>query len=166
MYCKRLAIHGRGVLKIARQSGSTKLICNVNHPQAEDILKVAGSENSTNFYFHSLLPNDPKNQPIVAEVLRRLKAKTGNGDNLCYASIGFDNLWMVVQAIEAAQSLDPTVVRDKWQTMDTMKSVWGTAHRGGLKTYGMNHTMTHPLPVVSYVKGQPKTMKWVDITAP
>ncbi|MGB6065483.1 MAG: ABC transporter substrate-binding protein [Desulfomonilaceae bacterium] len=156
-----------GVLKIARQSGFASLpVCNINYPQAGDIFKIAGSENSANVYFHSLLPNDPKNPPIVGEVLRRLKAKSGNDENLCYAAHGFDNLWMVVQAIEAAQSLDPTVVRDKWEKMDTMKSVWGTAHRGGLKTYGIKHTMTHPIPVVSYVNGEPKTMKWMDIIAP
>ena len=155
-----------GVLKIARQSGYTKPIWNINYPQARDVLKISGAESSTNFYFHSLLANDPKNLPIVAEVLRRLEAKSGNDENLCYAAHGFDNLWMVVQAIEAAQSLDPTVVRDKWEKMDTMKSVWGTAHRGGLKTYGIKHTMTHPIPVVSYVNGEPKTMKWMDIIAP
>jgi ABC-type branched-subunit amino acid transport system substrate-binding protein len=155
-----------GVLKIARQSGHTKPIWNVNYPQARDILKIAGKEASTNFYFHSLLANDPKNPPMVAEVLRRLKARVGHEENLCYAAHGFDNLWMVVQAIESAQSLDPTVVRDKWEKMDTAKSVWGTAHLGGSKTYGIKHTMTHPIPVVSYVNGEPKTMKWMDITAP
>ena len=156
-----------GVLKIARQSGFAYCRCVTSIILRQGIFSKLQAQKiqqtSTSTVFFRTIPRTPLS---LREVLRRLKAKSGNDENLCYAAHGFDNLWMVVQAIEAAQSLDPTVVRDKWEKMDTMKSVWGTAHRGGLKTYGIKHTMTHPIPVVSYVNGEPKTMKWMDIIAP
>ncbi len=154
-----------GILKVARQSGYTKPIFMTNYQPAKDAITVAGKEASEGFLFQGLLATDPKNPPMVAEVQKRIKARF-NSDIVYYSSLGVDNLWMLVQAIEAAQSLDPTAVRDKWEKMATMKSVWGTAHLGGQKTYGIKHTMSHPIPVMTYVNGEPKTMKWIDITAP
>jgi branched-chain amino acid transport system substrate-binding protein len=154
-----------GILKVARQSGYTKPIWMTNYQPAADALTVAGKEAAEGFLFQGLLANDPKNTPMVAEVAKRIKARF-NSDVVYYSSLGVDNLWFLVQAIEAAQSLDPTEVRDKWEKMSSMKSVWGTGHIGGLKTYGIKHTMSHPIPVMSYVNGEPKTMKWMDITAP
>jgi branched-chain amino acid transport system substrate-binding protein len=154
-----------GILKVARQSGYTKPIWQTPPSVCQDIPTVAGKENTTNYYMPTFLPGDPKNPPVAVEMQRRLKAKYGH--ELIYAgSVGFDTIWFITQAIEAAQSFDPTVVRDKWETMKTMKSVYGTARLGGLKTYGINHTMTHPLPVATFFDGVPKVMKWVDVTAP
>ncbi|MBI5601899.1 MAG: ABC transporter substrate-binding protein [Deltaproteobacteria bacterium] len=154
-----------GILKVARQLGYTKPIWVTSYQPADDTLKVSGKEASTGFYLQGLLANDPKNPPLVTEIFRRLKAKFGH-ENIYYSSVGFDNLWMMVQAIEAAQSFDPTVVKNKWEKMSAMKSVWGAAHLGGLKTYGIKHTMSHPIPVISYVNAEPKTMKWMDIITP
>ena len=157
------SIYG-GILKIARQSGYTKPIWQTAPTNWEDILTVAGKENTKNYYMPAFLPGDPKNPPVAAEMQRRLKAKYGH--ELIYAgSVGFDAIWYIAQAIEAAQSFDPTVVRDKWETMKTMKSVYGTARLGGLKTYGINHTMSHPLPMAAFIDGVPKVMKWVDVPA-
>ncbi|MBI5601903.1 MAG: ABC transporter substrate-binding protein [Deltaproteobacteria bacterium] len=154
-----------GVLKVARQSGYTKPIFITTYQPAEDTLKVAGKEASTLFYQHSLLPGDSHNPQIVDELMRRCQTKF-NHSHIYYIIVGFNNLWMLAQAIEAAQSLDSTTVRDKWEKMNTMKSVLGTAHLGGLKTYGIKHTMSYPIPIISYVNGVPKTMKLMDVTAP
>jgi ABC-type branched-subunit amino acid transport system substrate-binding protein len=115
---------------------------------------------------HTFVVGDPKNLPVAEEMARRLKAKYGH--ELIYAAaIGFNGIWMITQAIEAAQSLDPTVVRDKWEKIATMKSVYGTARLGGLKTYGIMHAMNYPQPIVTFDKnGLPKIMKWMDVTIP
>jgi branched-chain amino acid transport system substrate-binding protein len=150
-----------GVLKVARQSGYTKPIWQTPAANCQDILTVAGKENTKLYCMLTFLPGDPKNPPVAVEMQRRLKAKYGH-EAMFSGAAGFDTIWLITQAIEAAQSFDPTVVRDKWETMKTMKSVYGTAHLGGLKTYGINHTMSHPAPIVSFVDGVPKVMKWMD----
>ena len=154
------SIYG-GILKVARQSGYTKPMWQTAPGNCQDILTVAGKENTKNYYMEVFLPGDPKNPPVAAEMQRRLKAKYGH--ELIYSgAAGFDAVWFITQAIEAAQSLDPTVVRDKWETIKTMKSVYGTARLGGIKTYGINHAMSHPQPIATFVDGVPKVMKWMD----
>lgn len=74
---------------------------------------------------------------------------------------------MLIQAIQATQSLGQPEVRNKWEKLDTTKSVWGgVAHVGGLKTYGIRHTVTHPIPILGLMDGAAKAMKWIDITGP
>lgn len=153
------------ILKVARQCGYTKRIFMTNYQPPQDMVNVSGKEASNGFLQHGILPDDPHNQPVVREVYDMLQSKYGH-TNLYYTCLGFDNLWMLVQAIEAAQSLDATVVRDTWEKMDSMKSVWGKAVLGGLETYGINHTMTHPIPVLELTDGNAVTRKWMEVTAP
>jgi branched-chain amino acid transport system substrate-binding protein len=154
-----------GILKTARQSGYTKPIFATNYQQNEDTLKVAGKEASTNFFQHCVTPGDPKNPPLMEELLRRAEVKYGHR-LIYYISVGFDNLWMLAQAIEAAQSLEPAVVKDKWEKMDNMKSCYGPARLGGLKTYGINHTLSHPIPIGGLVNGEAKHLKWMNVLSP
>jgi branched-chain amino acid transport system substrate-binding protein len=154
------------VLKIARQAGYTKPIWCSTYQSAEECLNIAGKEVSNLFYQHGLLADDPQNDPMVKEIQSMARAKYGE-QPIYYTALGFDNAWMLLQAIEAAQSTDPTKVRDKWETLDNMKSVWGgIAHVGGRKTYGIRHTVTHPIPIIGLMNGEIKTMKWIDFTAP
>ena len=52
-----------------------------------------------------------------------------------------------MQAIEAAQSLDPTVVKAKWETMDKVETFQGTGRMCGDETYGLkHHAVSHPQP--------------------
>lgn len=154
------------VLKIARQAGYTKPIWCSTYQPAEDCLKIAGKEVSNLFYQHGILADDPQNAPIVKDLISMSRDKYSK-QALYYTALGYDNVWMLLQAIEAAQSIDPTEVRDKWEKLDTMKSVWGgVAHIGGMETYGIRHTVTHPIPIIGLMNGEIKTMEWLDITAP
>lgn len=153
------------VLKIARHAGYKKPVWCSTYQSAEEALKVAGKDVSDLFYQHGILADDPQNAPIVKDLLRMSRAKYGE-QPIYYTALGFDNVWMLLQAIEAAQSTDPTEVRNKWEKTGTMKSVWGgVAHIGGMKTYGIGHTMTHPIPIIGLMNGSVKVMKWIDITA-
>jgi branched-chain amino acid transport system substrate-binding protein len=154
------------VLKIARQLGYTKPIWISTYGQPEDTLNLAGKEVSHLFYQHGLYGDDPGNDPIVKKIQSMAKAKYGEPP-IYWVALGFDNAWMLLQAIEAAQSLDPTEVRDHWEKMDTMKSAFGgVAHVGGMETYGIRHTITHPIPVIGLMNGEIKIMKWIDFRMP
>ncbi len=156
-----------GVLKIARQAGYKKPIWASTYMPAEDVPKIAGKEFSNLFYHHGILADDPQNDPMVKELQSMMQAKFSEQPPIYWVALGFDNVWMLLQAIEAAQSLDPTEVMDKWEKMDTMKSVWGgVAHLGGMETYGIRHSITHPIPIIGLMNGEIKTMKWIDFIAP
>ena len=154
-----------GILKVARQSGYTKPIWETPPANCQDHPGSCRQRKHNELLYANFSSGDPKNPPIAVEMQRRLKAKYGH--ELIYSgAAGFDAIWFITQAIEAAQSLDPTVARDKWETMKTMKSVYGTARLGGLKTYGINHTMSHAQAVATFVDGVPKVMKWMDVATP
>jgi ABC-type branched-subunit amino acid transport system substrate-binding protein len=80
---------------------------------------------------------------------------------------GWDALWCLVQAIEAAQSLDPTAVKTAWENMKSIETSYGTGHMGGLKTYGVNHLVVRPCPITGFVtKGKVKLIKWYTPSFP
>ena len=69
--------------------------------------------------------------------------------------MAFDTAWTLSQAIEKAQSLDPeTIVKtlEKMKTVGSLKTVYGPAHMGGLKTFGVNRVLVRPVPL-SAVRG-------------
>ena len=76
---------------------------------------------------------------------------------------GFQAIYVLVQAIEKAQSLDPTVIKGSWEKMKAIDTVYGPGRMGGLKTYGINHTVCHPCPIQALQDGQVKWVKWVDV---
>jgi hypothetical protein len=71
-----------------------------------------------------------------------------------------------VQAIEAAQSLDPTVVKDTWEKMKSIETPYGTGKMGGLNTYGINHSVSAPMPLVSLKDGEVVWVKWQAVPLP
>jgi ABC-type branched-subunit amino acid transport system substrate-binding protein len=150
------------ILKTARQSGYTKLIFQTNYAAADAILKVAGPEASTNFFLHSVTPGERTNPPLMEEVFRRTKAKYGH-EEIMFTHKGFDNIYILAQAIEAAQSLDPTDVKNKWEKMDKIVGSTGTGRMCGQKTYGINHSVCLPDPIAGLVNGQVKHLKWMNV---
>jgi ABC-type branched-subunit amino acid transport system substrate-binding protein len=80
---------------------------------------------------------------------------------------GWDALWCLVQAIEAAQSLDPTDVKTAWENIKSIETSYGTGHMGGLKTYGVNHLVVRPCPITAFAKkGKVQLIKWYTPSFP
>ena len=152
------------ILKAAREQGYTKPVFGCNYDPAHDIREVAGVEASTNFFIHGLTPGDPAMTPMVNEISTLAEAKFGVARPLHF--LGFNGVWCLTQAIEAAQSFEPDVVRDTWEKMETMETVYGTGRMGGLETYGIKHTVCHPIAIHGLVDGEVKHLKWVEVYTP
>ncbi len=69
---------------------------------------------------------------------------------------GANGAFSMLMAIQAAQSLDPKVVAEKWESMTSINTTFGPGTMGGLKTYGANHNVYHATPIQAYVNGQIK----------
>jgi branched-chain amino acid transport system substrate-binding protein len=149
------------MLKIAREMGYQKPIFGCNYDDAYQIREIAGREASTDFFIHNLVLDDPDMTPMIKEITKRARAQHGKAYG--WHPWGFNSVWVLVQAIEAAQSLDATAVRDTWAKMPSIKTVYGPGRMGGLKTYGINHTVCHPCPIQALVNGEVKWVKWVDV---
>ena len=103
---------------------------------------------------------------MVIEIKKRWEAKY-KSRFIFESAQGWDILWCLAQAIEAAQSLDPTDVKTAWENMKSIKTSYGTGHMGGLKTYGINHLVVRRCPITAFVKkGEVKLIKWYTPSFP
>ncbi|MCX8033315.1 MAG: ABC transporter substrate-binding protein [Thermoleophilia bacterium] len=85
--------------------------------------------------------------------------------------VGYNGLWVLLQAIEKAQSVDPQVVFEKYQQMTepgTFKTLWGDgAYVGGLKSTGINAVLNEPYWINAIgPDGKAKNVKQIFVTVP
>ena len=156
-------IHMGSMLKAAREMGFTGPVF-ACHEDPYDIREVAGVEASTEFYVHNITIDAPEMTSMIKEINSRAQAKYGRlsptyvwGWNACYC---------LVQAIEEAQSLDPTVVRDSWEKMASIETAYGPGRIGGMKTYGINHTVSYPMPLTALKNGEVVWVMWQEVPLP
>jgi len=152
------------MLRITREMGFKGPVFGGNYDDAYQIREIAGKENSTDFFIHNLDLDSPDMTPMIKEVTKRAKAKYGKTNGMYM--MGFFPWYELKQVLEAANSTDPTVVKNTWEKMKTIDTLYGPGKMGGLKTYGINHTVCHPCPIVSLTNGEVKWVKWVDVYSP
>jgi branched-chain amino acid transport system substrate-binding protein len=148
------------VLKALREADYNKPVIGLHYLQVQDVLEVAGKEASDNYYIHGLNLDDPEMTDLIKWILKTGKAKYGH-ERLAFWIEGFDPVYVLVQAIEKAQSLDPDDIKKAWESMDTIETSYGTSTMGGEKTYGLRHSVVGPRPIAGLEKGVPKSMGWI-----
>ena len=156
--------HAAKTLKGLRELGSKKPLVFMSSGLAEDVKRIAGEAASTDFVVVGPMLEAPGTPPLMAEIQKRLLATYGKERSI-HLQI-FNSIWALVKAVEAAQSFDTTVVRDKWEKLNTIETPYGTGHMGGLKTYGIRHALSHPEPYQMLDKGRAKFGKWVEVRVP
>ena len=144
-----------GITKGLRTLGYTGPI--VVPVDATQFIGVAGAEASTDIIaILSKSPDDP-NQPAI------LKEFWGLGDPKRFLyGLAPNALLMLKYAIEQADSLDPTVVRDKWETLTSIPTLFGDGFPTGNQLYGLkNHAWDYPIPVSQIMNGKIEFKPWV-----
>lgn len=152
------------MLKIIRDMGFKGPVFGCNYDDPYQIMEIAGKEASTDFFIHQIDLDSPDMTPMIKEIKKRAEAKYGKAYGMHIW--GFNPLYELKQVIEAAQSTDPAVLKDTWGKMKTIDTVYGPGRMGGLKTYGINHTVCAPCPIVALMDGKVKWVKWVDVYSP
>lgn len=156
--------HAAKTLKGMRELGSPKPVIFMSSGLAEDVKRIAGKEASSKFIIVGPMLGATGTPPLMAEIQKRLLATYGKERSI-HLQI-FNSIWALVKAVEAAQSLDTTVVRDKWEKLNTIETPYGTGHMGGQKTYGIRHALSHPEPYQILDNGEARFGKWVEVRVP
>jgi branched-chain amino acid transport system substrate-binding protein len=152
-------IPGSLKLKQARELGFKGPVFSPSPVELYTVLDIAGKDFAYDYFNGSMDIKSPDLPPMIKEIQKRWEAKFKS--RFMFESFqGWDALWCLVQAIEEAQSLDPTAVKTVWEKMKSIKTSYGTGHMGGLKTYGVNHLVVRPCPISAFVKGEVKLIKW------
>jgi ABC-type branched-subunit amino acid transport system substrate-binding protein len=156
--------HVGKALKGLRELGYNKPVVFMSSASPEDIKRIAGEAASTYFATTGITLGMPDTPPIMAEMQNRLIAKYGSERSIHLQIVNC--IWGIAEAIRNAQSLDPTVVRDTWEKLDTIETPYGTGHISGMETYGIRHAISHPEPYLLLDNGVAKFGGWADVRVP
>lgn len=149
-----------GIIKAGRELGFNGLIYSVSAIFLDVTKMILGPGFPHGDVFGlSLAVADTEISPMINEI--RARAMENYGMFLETQVGGWAPLWFMVQAIEAAQSLDATEVVQTWEQMDTMETPFGTATMGGQDFLGLNHVVMMPYPLGRLENGEVKTIKLI-----
>lgn len=147
-----------GTLKAARELGFKGPIINLAPTCPNVVLKIAGKPFADNFIVGAPDVHSPKMTPMIKQIRTMLldKYKEVTWDHIR----GFDPTWWMIQAIEKAQSLDPTDVAKTWEKMNRIEATTGIGKMGGQQSYGINHVGVIPFAITRMVKGELEHVGW------
>jgi ABC-type branched-subunit amino acid transport system substrate-binding protein len=80
------------------------------------IIKIAGDKYATDIFATNFDYTSEKMPPMVKEIARVIKQKIG-AEITADSFMAFEAIWVLAQAIQHAQSLDPTVVKNAFEKM-------------------------------------------------
>ncbi|MGA7678256.1 MAG: ABC transporter substrate-binding protein [Dehalococcoidia bacterium] len=140
-----LGPHVGGLIKSLRELGNNKPYACALPTSLSEIATIAGKEPCKDVVMAAITADDPNLPPLAKEICKRTVTQYG-ADYSLYLT-GADGLWDLKYVIEAAQSLDPTVVKAKWESLDRIETIFGTGTVGGEKTFGIRHAVAHPQAV-------------------
>ena len=114
------------------------------------ILRAVGVEKSNDVFGAGVDINSPKNVKDEMREVAKWWNKKYREDFVSDSLMAFDVVWTLCQAMQKARSLDPKVVVSTLETMTkpgSLQTVFGAAHIGGLKTFGVNRVLVRPAPL-------------------
>jgi len=156
--------HVGSILKGLREAGWNKLFAISTSMSGKELMEVSGKATATNAFILNDVPGAPGTPPLLAEFQDRTMEEIG--DVSIVYGFGFNSVWTLLEAIETAQSLDTTVVKETWEKLDTIETCYGTGWIGGQETYGIRHQVSHKMPVTVVDNGELKFAEWVEVHIP
>jgi len=147
------------IVKAVRGLGNEKPIIANQAIPAADILAICGKEAADNVTTSGLIPLAKGNPPLMDEVFNR------SGKKPPIFLFNPNGLWVLAKVIQAANSLDPAVVKAKWESLDKVDTLFGTGIVSGDETYGIkHHAVSHPVQYSKLVKGKVVYGGWIPAT--
>jgi len=147
--CTRLlntSIKG-GIIKALRQLGFSGPIFSADPIDPKVIRGLAGKDAAYELISVGLNPESTSYPPMALEIRKRVEAKYPGVYQDRHIG-GWSALWMLTQAIEKAQSLDPVKVADTFSKTEKIEGVFGPAAMGGLKALGVNNVVMQSRPLI------------------
>jgi len=155
------------VVKAARDAGFNGPIV---FPLPANPADAAGAGvNLSDVFTLGVAMDDPKAPDAVKKVITLGRAKYGNKDFIEDSIFAYDQLMMLTQMLQKAQSVDPQTVIKTYETLKKsgdLQSVFGPAYVGGLKKTGVNRVLVRPVPLSRLVNGQGEFIGMFSVDIP
>jgi len=149
------------LVKGLRESGNFKPYAGSLPARISQVMTIAGAEAMKDVFSIALTPGDPQMDPIAKEIIKRVTDEYGADYQL---EMTVPNcLWVLKEAIEAAQSTDPMTIKAKLESMEEIETIWGTAKICGEETLGIKHVIASPQTVQILKDGVETSAGWIDL---
>jgi branched-chain amino acid transport system substrate-binding protein len=156
-----LVPHIGALVKGLRESGNYKPYAGSLPARISQAMTIAGAQAMKDVFTIALTPGDPNMPPIAKEIIDRTTAQYGADYQLEMTAPNC--LWVLKEGIEAAQSLDPAVVKAKLESMDEVETIWGTAKICGEQSFGIKHIVASPQSVQILKDGVETSAGWINL---
>ena len=157
-----LVPHLGGIVKGLRELGNNKPVAGSLPARIGQVVNITGVNAMKDVFTIAYTPKDQNIPPVAKEIINRTVAKYGADYQLEMS--GPNCLWILKEVIKEAQSLDPTVVKGKWESMDKVETIFGTAKICGDKTFGIkHHVVASPQAVQILKNGVEASAGWIDL---
>jgi len=141
-------------LQAARQLGFTGPIL-ANSPMGPEVhVRVAGPEACTDFFCNGINPSEPTE--LMADIMQRYE-EAFKDEWISDCLLAWDELWILVQAMQKAGSTDPAAVLaalDSMTNVGDVKTSFGDARMGGMERFGVNRALVRPVPISLIMDGE------------
>jgi branched-chain amino acid transport system substrate-binding protein len=150
------------IIKALRELGNNKPYIGPPGVNGTDVATIAGAAYATNMTCTAMTPLDPSNPPLMNELLRK---RTNDPKTRFMANLP-NLLYILTNVMKAADSIDPDVVKAKWEKLDFVDTINGKGHISGDLTYGIkHHAVGYPFPYQRVQDGKVVSSTWVEIGA-
>jgi branched-chain amino acid transport system substrate-binding protein len=115
---------------------------------------IAGPEMCTDFISNGVNPEQPTE--VMREVIERWNKKFRE-PFVSDAVMGWDEAWILIQAMQKAGSVNPEKVIAALDTMTEkgdLKTAFGSAYMGGADRFGVNRVLKRPIPITYVMNGK------------
>jgi branched-chain amino acid transport system substrate-binding protein len=158
-------------VKAAREQGFKGPMFCATHQDIAFQAMLAGKGNDSDIFGMGVTLADEAGLPPLmkeakAEYLKKYPPKDLITDVFL---VGYNGLWVLFQAMEKAQSVDPEKVLKAYEGLTKkgdLQTLWGPAYTCGKKSLGVNRTLCYPITIDRVVNGAPKNDKTVFLTVP
>ena len=159
------AYHVGAQIKAARAVGFKGPVLSTDSEIVTEVLQITGADVGEGYFACAWEMYSPEMPALVKkELIPRASGKLGRLNQ--WQVWGWNTLWILVQMIESAQSLDPAVVAKHFRTMKTVQTIFGKGVIGGEKTFGINCVVGPPQAIYTAKGGQATFVKWVETSTP
>lgn len=157
------------MIKAVREQGFKGPVMSLGSASAVFILAGANAENCHDVMADQAYAGEPDAPAAMKDVKKRWEAKYPKEPWVDDALMPWDEVWVLSQAIEKANSIDPKQVVKVLEGMTkpgSLKTTFGPGHMGGAKTYGVNGMLVRPAPITVIQGEKIKMVKWVTPVVP
>ena len=122
---------------------------------------IVGEDYAYDLFFPDLDVKSPDMTDMIKEIGKRVEQKT-KAEFLTAQVDAWVSLWVLVQGIEAAQSLDTDVVVKAIENMQSVDTPLGKGKIGGQDLFGVNHVVRRPIPLSRITNGEVDFIKFIE----